>query len=123
MGPWPVTPGLLYTNIPVTGGFPSQRASDAEMYPFDDVTMEYTHKFLNTSRTIPFAHNLLLTCQAIYYISQRCSVKILKTISSMKLVLWLIMDFIGKRNLVDLVRFEFELSIGWIPHIVIGPWF
>ena len=27
-------------NPPVTGGFPSQRASDAEMFPFDDVIMD-----------------------------------------------------------------------------------
>ena len=37
----PVT-GLCDRNPPVTGGFPSQRASNAEMFPFDDVIM-YSH--------------------------------------------------------------------------------
>ena len=31
--------GLCEGNPPVTGGFPSQRASNAEMFPFDDVIM------------------------------------------------------------------------------------
>ena len=32
---WP-----LWGEPPVTGGFPSQRVSNAEMFPFDDVIME-----------------------------------------------------------------------------------
>ena len=31
--------GLCEGNPPVIGGFPSQRASKAEMFPFDDVIM------------------------------------------------------------------------------------
>ena len=31
--------GLCEGNLPVTGGLPSQRASNAEMFPFDDVIM------------------------------------------------------------------------------------
>ena len=33
--------GLCDGNPPVTGGFPSQRAGNAEMVPFDDVIMIY----------------------------------------------------------------------------------
>ena len=33
------TTGLCEGNSPVTGEFPSQRASNAEMFPFDDVIM------------------------------------------------------------------------------------
>ena len=32
--------GPLWGNPPVTGGFPSQRASNAEMFSFDEVIME-----------------------------------------------------------------------------------
>ena len=32
--------GLFEGNSPVTGEFPAQRASDAEMFPFDDVIMK-----------------------------------------------------------------------------------
>ena len=32
-------PGLWEVNLPVTGEFPAQRASNAEMFPFDDVSM------------------------------------------------------------------------------------
>ena len=30
---------LCEGNLPVAGGFPSQKASDVEMYPFHDITM------------------------------------------------------------------------------------
>ena len=36
----PRVTGLCAGNSPLTGEFPSQRASDAEMFPFDDVIME-----------------------------------------------------------------------------------
>ena len=31
--------GLCEGNLPVTGEFPTQRASNAEMFPFDDIIM------------------------------------------------------------------------------------
>ena len=34
--------GLCEGNPPVNGGFPSQRASNAENFPFDDVIMLYS---------------------------------------------------------------------------------
>ena len=37
--------GLCEGNSPVTGEFPAQIASSAEMFPFDDVIMDqYSHK-------------------------------------------------------------------------------
>ena len=39
----PCVTGLWEWNPPVTGGFPSQKASNAENVPFDDVIMEYAH--------------------------------------------------------------------------------
>ena len=35
--------GLCEGNSPVTGEFPAQRASNAEIFPFDDVIMKYVH--------------------------------------------------------------------------------
>ena len=34
-------PGICKGNSPVTGEFPAQKASNAEMFPFDDVIMIY----------------------------------------------------------------------------------
>ena len=68
MGPWPVTHVHKHNGdwwIPLTKGQKTRK-----MHPLDDVIMKHTHKPLNTSRTIPFGHNLLLTYQAISYISQ-----------------------------------------------------
>ena len=39
--------GLCAGNSPVTGEFPAQRASNAEMFPFDDVNMWTPGQFLN----------------------------------------------------------------------------
>ena len=44
--------GLCEENSRVTDGFPSQRASNVEMFPFDDVIMDY--------RYIAVQHNIIL---------------------------------------------------------------
>ena len=41
--------GLCAGNSPVTGEFPAQRASDAEMFPFDDVIMRTNFCFQSFS--------------------------------------------------------------------------
>ena len=45
--------GLWEGNLPVTGEFPSQKASNAEMFPFDDVIMFTDHDNFFLSSLVP----------------------------------------------------------------------
>ena len=53
----PRVTGLCVGNSPVTGEFPAQKASNAKMFPFDDVIMKYALGLLFTCgyMTIPLA--------------------------------------------------------------------
>ena len=44
--------GLCEGNSPVTGEFPAQRVSNAEMFPFDDVIMWYAYSILTSNQFV-----------------------------------------------------------------------
>ena len=51
--------GLCEGNQSVTGGFSSQNASNAEMFPFDDIIMtegNYIYIYIYMLHPIPFVH-------------------------------------------------------------------
>ena len=48
--------GLCEENSPVTGEFPAQRASNVQMFPFDDVVMNYALENRNWGNYIALTH-------------------------------------------------------------------